>query len=295
VKPRSFSYECPTTRDAALALLATYRDDAAVLAGGQSLVPLLNFRLADQQVLIDINNISDLVGISLCDGHIRIGSMTRHETILNCPLIRQHIPLISEAMKFVAHLQIRMRGTLGGNLCNAHPSSEMPAVIAALDAEMECQSAKNGKRVIRWDEFFVGPMVNSLEPDELLCAINVPIPARGTGWCFLEVARRHGDFALAGAAVLLRLDPSGPIDEMKLSLCGMGNGPVRLFDLEKRFSGLAADDRFVANVEAWLGSNLIAPEEPTLSSNNKKTIATTIIVRALIRALERAQASGFHG
>ena len=295
MKPRSFSYECPTTRDAALALLATYRDDAALLAGGQSLVPILNFRLADKQVLIDINNISDLVGISLCDGHIRIGSMTRHEAILNCPLIRQQIPLISEAMKFVAHLQIRTRGTLGGNLCNAHPSSEMPAVMAALDAEMECESAENGKRVIRWDEFFVGPMVNSLEPDELLCAINVPIPASGTGWCFLEVARRHGDFAIAGTAVLLRLDPNGLIDEMKLSLCGMGDGPVRLFDLEERFSGVTTDDRFVGNVEAWLSSNLIAPEELTLSSNNKKTIATTVIVRALTRALERAQASGFHG
>jgi len=295
VKPRTFSYECPTTRDAALALLATHREEAGVLAGGQSLVPLMNFRLVDKQVLIDINNISDLVGISLCDGHIRIGSMTRHEAILNSALIREQIPLISEAMKFVAHLQIRTRGTLGGNLCNAHPSSEMPAVMAALDAEMECQSAEKGKRVIQWNEFFVSPMVNSLEPDELLCAINVPVPAGNTGWCFLEVARRHGDFALAGAAVLLRLDPKGLIDEMKLALCGMGDGPVRLFDLEERFSGATADDRFLGNVEMWLNSNLTAPEELMLSSNNKKTIAATVIVRALTRALERVQASSFHG
>jgi 6-hydroxypseudooxynicotine dehydrogenase subunit alpha len=294
VKPRSFSYECPTTRDAALALLAKHREEAAVLAGGQSLVPLMNFRLVDKQVLIDINNISDLAGITLCDEHIRIGSMTRHEAILNSPLIRQQIPLISEAMKFVAHLQIRTRGTLGGNLCFAHPSSEMPAVMAALDAQMECESAEKGKRVIQWNKFFVSPMVNSLEPEELLCNINVPVPARNTGWCFLEVARRHGDFALAGAAVLLRLDRNGLLDEMKVSLCGMGDGPVRLFELEENFSGATPDDGFFGNVETWLSTNLTAPEELTLSSNNKKKIATTVIVRALARALERAQDSSFH-
>ena len=230
MKPPPFAYECPSDVAEAVELLALHGGDARPLAGGQSLVPLLNFRLARPSVLVDLNRIEALARITVEDGALRLGAMARQASVETDARVARGWPLLTESIGHIAHPQIRNRGTVGGSLAHNDPAAELPAVMLALDAEMSAQGPQ-GQRTIAARDFFAGTMETALGADELLTEIAVPALPEGTGWGFQEAARRQGDFALVAVAVLLRPTGSGQIDA-RVVVTGTGGGPVRMRSAE---------------------------------------------------------------
>ena len=204
MKAPRFSYARPQNLDEALGLLAQHGDDARVLAGGQSLMPTLNMRLSQPKLLIDINRIAELKGISSTNGTVRVGALTRHVEVMNSPLIARHLPLIAEAMPHIAHVAVRNRGTFGGSIALADPSAELPACILALEASLVVESTR-GRRTIAADDFFHGLYETARAPDELLVEVLIPEQRRDHVSVFMELSRRHGDFAIAGLACYARI------------------------------------------------------------------------------------------
>ncbi|HUE85414.1 MAG TPA: xanthine dehydrogenase family protein subunit M [Vicinamibacterales bacterium] len=225
MKPAPFEYFSPQTLDDALALLAEHGGDARPLAGGQSLIPAMNFRLATPSVLVDLNAIDGLSRISECEGALRIGGMARHRTLERSDLVAQHAPLVSAAMPFVAHPAIRTRGTLGGSLAHADPAAELPAVMLALEARFTLRS-RDRTRVVAARDFFVGLFTTAIEPGELLTEIEIPALPPRSGVAFQEISRRHGDFALAGAAAIVSLDTAGRCAAARVALLSLSDRPV---------------------------------------------------------------------
>ena len=225
MKPPPFAYECPTDVAEAIALLAAHGEDARPLAGGQSLVPLLNFRLARPAVLVDLNRIEALGPVAVEGGALGIGAMARQAQVEADPAVARGWPILSEAIGHIAHPQIRNRGTVGGSLALNDPAAELPAAMLALDAEM-CAQGPAGPRTVGASDFFAGTMETALAADELLTGIRVPALPAGTGWSFREAARRQGDFALAAVAVLLR--PGGGGIDARVVVTGTGAGPARI-------------------------------------------------------------------
>ena len=252
MKPAPFAYECPSDVAEAVALLAAHGGDARPLAGGQSLVPLLNFRLARPAVLVDLNRIETLSRIRVSDGALCIGAMARQAAVEADPDVASGWPLLTEAIGHIAHPQIRNRGTVGGSLAHNDPAAELPAVMLALDAEMTAQGPQ-GQRIIAAGDFFAGTMETALAPDELLTEIRVPALPEGTGWGFQEAARRQGDFALVAVAILLRPTGSGQIDA-RVVVTGTGDGPVRMRSAEavlaERGTQMAKPGEAVGNAAA---------------------------------------------
>ena len=230
MKPPPFAYECPHDVDEAVALLAAHGGDARPLAGGQSLVPLLNFRLARPEVLVDLNRIETLGRIAVSEDGLRIGAMARQASVEAHAGVAQGWPILPEAIRHIAHPQIRNRGTIGGSLAHNDPAAELPAVMLALDAEMMAQGPQ-AQRVIAAGDFFAGTMETALAPDELLTEIRVPALPAGTGWGFQEAARRQGDFALVAVVALLRPAGAGQIDA-RIVVTGTGDGPARMHEAE---------------------------------------------------------------
>ena len=231
MKPPPFAYECPTEVADAVTLLAAHGADARPLAGGQSLVPLLNFRLARPTVLVDLNRIAALGGIAVENGALRIGAMARQAAVEADDRVARGWPLLTDAIGHIAHPQIRNRGTIGGSLAHNDPAAELPAVMLALDAEMTTQGPE-GARTIQAEDFFAGTMETALAPDELLTEIRVPALPEGTGWGFQEAARRQGDFALVAVAVLLRPSGSASGIDARVVVTGTGDGPQRIREAE---------------------------------------------------------------
>src|SRR6202041_129109 len=230
MKPAPFRYFAARTLEQALELKAEHGDEARFLAGGQSLVPTMNFRLTQPAALIDINPIADLAGIKNGSGEgLRIGAMTRYRTLERDPIIARHVPLMEEALPHITHPQIRNRGTIGGNLSHADPASELPAVATAMQARMKIRSSQ-GERELSASEFFVDLLTTCLEPEEMLVEIAFPASPPRSGSCFMEVARRRGDFALAGVAAIISLDEEGQFAEVRLGVCGVGETPVDVSD-----------------------------------------------------------------
>ncbi len=226
MKPPPFEYHSPTTVDEALSLLAEHGYDAKPLAGGQSLIPIMNFRLAQPAVLVDLNNISELSYIQPDEsGGLRLGAMTRHYQVEHDPLIAERAPLIFEAMPMIATSQIRSRGTFGGSIAHADPSAELVAVSVALGGRFRLRS-QSGEREAAASEFFLGMFTTLLEPQELLVEATFPaMPAR-TGWALMEVARRPHDFALVGVAAVLSLDDQERCQDTRIVFLSVGDGPV---------------------------------------------------------------------
>src|SRR5262245_4286459 len=225
MKPPRFDYLVPTSIDEACAILARHGDQAKLLAGGQSLVPLLNFRLARPAHLVDLNEIPGLDGIRVDDGRLVIGTMTRQRAAETSALVRAHCPLLAEALPLVAHVQIRNRGTVGGSLAHADPAAELPAVLAALDGEVVLRSS-SGDRVLKAEQFFVSYFTSAAAPGEMLVEVRLPGMLPSTGSAFLEVGRRTGDFALVGVAVTVTIDGSGVCTAGTVALTGVGPTPV---------------------------------------------------------------------
>ena len=218
MKPAPFKYIAASSLDQALALKAEYGDEARFLAGGQSLIPAMNFRLARPAVLIDINPLSELAGIDRSDGEtIRVGAVTRYRALERDTAFLNVCPLFADALPHIAHPQIRNRGTIGGNLSHADPASELPAVATAMQARMKIRS-KQGERELAASEFFIDLLTTCLEPGEMLVEIAFPASPLRSGSCFMEVARRRGDFALAGVAAIVSLDEDGQFAEVRLAL-----------------------------------------------------------------------------
>jgi CO/xanthine dehydrogenase FAD-binding subunit len=228
MKPPRFAYEAPRRLDDTLQLLDRHAVDGKVLAGGQSLVPLLNFRLARPDVIIDLNRVEELAFLRRERGVLRIGALTRQATVEHSPLVADHWPLIADTMRWVAHPQVRNRGTVGGSVAHADPAAELPVALTALDAQFHARSAARGARTIAARDFFQAPLMTALEPDELLVEIEVPSPPEGARGGFAEHARTHGDFALAGAAVL-----RAGTEHAAIALLGAGPTPVRVPDAER--------------------------------------------------------------
>ncbi len=225
VKPASFKYLTADSAASALALKAEHGEEARFLAGGQSLIPAMNFRLAQPAALIDINPAQDLDYLKIENNSLCIGALTRNRALERDPLVAKHQPLVREAIAQVAHPQIRNRGTLAGNLAHADPASEMPAVMLALGARMKARSAR-GERWIAARDFFTGIFSTALAADELLAEIEIPALPPRTGCAFLEVARRRGDYAMMGVAAVVTLGDDGACKKVRLAYCSAGPTPM---------------------------------------------------------------------
>jgi len=291
VKPAAFEYFAPATVDQALALLAAHGGEAKPLAGGQSLIPAMNFRLARPRALVDLNRIAELSYIRSAKGGTTIGAMTRQRAVEQSDVVTRGAPLLAEAMPAIAHPQIRNRGTIGGSLAHADPSAELPAVMLALDAAFRARSV-TGERTIPASEFFKGMLETALAPDELLVEIGLrPMPDR-SGTAFLEVARRHGDYALVGIAVVVTLDGQGRCKAARIALLSVGDGPVLAVEAGKTLTGQVPSAEMVrAAADAAATRDVDPPSDIHASAAYRRRLVAVLTRRALGRAFERAGAT----
>jgi carbon-monoxide dehydrogenase medium subunit len=287
MKPAPFTLHRPTTVAEATALLAEHGDEVKPLAGGQSLVPMLALRLTRFEHLVDLNRVAELRTIAAENGGLRIGAGTRQATVGSGPTIAREVPLLTRATPLIGHFQIRNRGTIGGSLAHADPASEYPAVALALDAELEVTGTRGARRVPAQD-FFVGTWMTVVEPDELLTAVVVPLSQARRGVAIDEVARRHGDFALAGAVAVIDLDASDRVQHAAIAMFGMGSTPVRAPAAEQALAGHASND-VDANEIAQLAVRETRPPDDVHASAAYRTRAGAHLVeRVLTQALEEA-------
>lgn len=284
MKPAPFAYAAPTGLAEALALVREHGAEGKVLAGGQSLVPLLAMRLARPAVLIDLNRVRQLDYIRN-GAEVRIGAMTRQRTAELSPVVRRRLPLLAEALGYIGHPQIRNRGTIGGTLAHADPSAELPAVLAALGGRVVVQSHR-GTRTLGPDEFFVSYLTTALEPDELLVEVRLPVHDR-MGSAFVEVARRHGDYALVGVAALVEMG-GGRVTRARLAFTGVGAVPVRIPELEQMLTGRALDEAAVTEAGRIASARLDPEGDIHASAAYRREVAGVLAERALRLAGDRA-------
>jgi CO/xanthine dehydrogenase FAD-binding subunit len=241
MKPPRFQYCAPHMLDEALALLNQYGEDAKVLAGGQSLIPLLNMRLAGPAYLVDINHLTELHYIEPEDGYFAIGATVRQRQVEHSPLVQQQLPLLIEAVQHIGHMQIRNRGTIAGSIAHADPAAELPALLTCLNGEVVAQSV-HGERVMKAEEFFTGYLSTALEPGEMVTEIRFPRIAPQAGWAFMEFARRSGDYALVGAAAVVTATPDDQCTHAHLAMQGVAGSPVRVREVEQMLVGTTLDE-----------------------------------------------------
>jgi aerobic carbon-monoxide dehydrogenase medium subunit len=279
-------YEAPKTVSEAVELLAQHQDEASVLAGGQSLIPLLALRLARPAVLIDINGIDELSGVSAADGWVAIGAMTREYVAEESETIADTVPLLAAALPLIGHEAIRNRGTIGGSLAHADPAAELPAVARALDAEFVVRG-QSGERVVPAAEWFEGFLTTSRRPDELLVEVRFPAAGRGTGISFQEVARRHGDFAIVGLAASLTLS-GGAISDARLAFAGLSDVPVRATDAEDLLAGEEPSPELFDEAARRATGDTDPPADLHGSSDYRRKVAAALVRRGLRAAADNA-------
>jgi carbon-monoxide dehydrogenase medium subunit len=279
-------YEAPATVGDAVDLLAEHEDEASVLAGGQSLIPLLALRLARPMVLIDINGLDELSGVSVTNGHVTVGALTREYMAEESETVAEAVPLLAAALPLIGHEAIRSRGTIGGSLAHADPAGELPSVARALDAEFVLRS-RSGERTVPAAEWFEGYLSTARRPDELLAEIRFPKAALGTGVAFLEIARRHGDFAMVGLAASLTL-ADGTISDARLAFSGVADVPVRAWDAEESLRGERPSAELFAEAARRATADLDPPADLHGSSEYRKKVAATLVRRGLQAAAENA-------
>jgi len=284
MKPAPFEYHRPASLAETFDLLDRYGDDGRLLAGGQSLVPALNLRLAAPRAVIDINRIPDLDTIRVTAGGLVIGALARQEALERSPLVREHAPLIAAAIPHVGHSAIRARGTLGGSLALADPAAELPACAVALGATIRA-GRRGGFRDIAADEFFRGIYTTALVPGEIVTEILVPRAAAGWRWGFDELARRHGDFALAGLAAGASIT-AGAVAELRLVFFGVGTRPVRARRAEAALAGRRADAETLAAAGRALDGDLDPPGDVHGSPALRRHLARVLLARVVGRLVE---------
>ena len=287
MKPAPFKYVAATSLDQALSLKAQYGDDARFLAGGQSLIPAMNFRLARPAVLIDINGLTELAGVGRSKpGEIGIGALTRYRALERDGDFLKACPLFADALPHIAHPQIRNRGTVGGNLAHADPASELPAVATAMGARMRIKSLR-GERELAAAKFFVGLLTTDIQPDEMLVEIALPAANPRSGASFMEIARRRGDFALAGVAAIVTQDDAGRCSDVRLALCGVGETPVDASAAASPLLGQACSDDAIDAVAANVQKAITPFGNVHASPDYQRHIAGILTNRAIKAAHHR--------
>lgn len=287
MKPAPFKYIAASSLEHALSLKAEHGEDASFLAGGQSLVPAMNFRLAQPAVLIDINPLRDCASIGRSNtGEVQVGALTRYRTLERDPDFLASCPLFADALPHIAHPQIRNRGTIGGNLSHADPASELPALAVAMQARLRLRSV-SAEREIAASNFFVGLLTTDLQPDEMLVEIVFPAPKPRSGSCFMEIARRRGDFAQAGVAAIVTLDDAGTCTNVRLALCGVGDTPVDASEIASLLIGQPMTDERLDAVAAALGNSLSPSGSVHASADYQRHVAGVLAKRALQEAHRR--------
>jgi CO/xanthine dehydrogenase FAD-binding subunit len=282
MKPVKFDYVAPTTLDAAVEALTAANGEGKLLAGGQSLLPLLNFRMSRPAVLVDLNGINDLSFIELRGDSVAIGALTRHREIEHSPLIASKLPVMSAAMRHVAHLAIRNRGTIGGSLSHADPAAELPMMAMFYNASLIVQGA-GGRRTVAAKDFFVDALTNSLEPEDIVVEIEFPV-LQHDGWAFEEVARRFGDFALASIAVSIRSGPSSIMDA-RVAVMGVADTPLRLQDVEKQVCEIEIDGGTSERFSELVMSSVTPHSDLHASAEYRKHLLGELAKRAMRTAL----------
>lgn len=289
MKPAQFEYLAPTSVQDAIDALSEGGDDVKILAGGQSLVPLMNMRLARPRTVVDINRIGELAYIREHDGGLAIGALTRQRAAEKSDLLRERAPLMHEAIGYIGHIAIRTRGTIGGSIAHADPAGELPAVVTALDAELVVRGP-GGERTVRPEEFFLTYLTTVLGPDELLTEVRLPAWPAAAGWSFREVSRRHGDYALVGVACTIRLAEDGSCSDARLVLTGVGGAPYVSRAGQDAVRSERPSPALLEHVQEAVSSDEgLEPESDIhASALYRKEVAGVMAKRALAAAIERA-------
>lgn len=284
MKPAAFAYRVPETVEETLNALGEHGEDAKVLAGGQSLVPLLNFRMARPEMLVDVNHLDTLGLLRRRDRTLHIGALSREAQLERSAVVARGWPVLAEAVRYVGHPAIRNRGTVGGSVAHCDPAAELPTALTALDARFRIRSLRGG-RTLDADAFFVGYLTNAMDPDELLVEIEVPPMAPGSGSAFTEYARLHGDFALAGAAAVVSIDADLRCRTARLALLGAGGRPVRARSAEAVLVGARIDQAVAADAAELAGRD----SDPPAPADHRRALLRVLTERALLTAAARAE------
>jgi carbon-monoxide dehydrogenase medium subunit len=288
MKPAPFKYIAANSLAQALALKAEHGDEAKFLAGGQSLMPAMNFRLAQPAILIDINRIEELAGIRPNTGGARIGALTRYHQLERDAGMMRDFPLLGEALPHIAHPQIRNRGTIGGNLSHADPASELPAVTVALQARMRLQTSSTERWVAAGD-FFLGSLTTGIQSDEMLTEIEWPSSPPRTGSCFMEIARRRGDFAIVGVAAMVTLGENDRCSRIRLAFCGVGETPIDASAAAGLLIGREVTEPAIVEVAHAIQPIIEPAGSVHATADYQRHIAGVLTERALMAANQRAR------
>ena len=287
MKPAPFEYHAPSSVEEVLNLKSQFGEDAKFLAGGQSLVPAMNFRIVQPTVLIDLNRVDDLSYIREDKDVIRVGAMARERHLEFDASIQKHTPLLHEAVPFIAHPQIRNRGTIGGSIVNADPAAELPVLMIALNARLKARN-KSGERWLPAKDFFAGMFTTALTPDEVLVEIELPFAEKNTGWSFMEVAPRLGDYAMMGVAALVTLDEKGKCKSAKLVYLNAGDGPVDATEAAKSLVGETLNEKLFESAAVIASEKEINPFGNIHASTEfQRHLAKTLTGQALKQAYQR--------
>jgi carbon-monoxide dehydrogenase medium subunit len=288
MKPGQFRYIAPQTLEECLATLAEHGDEASVLGGGQSLLPLMSLRIARPDILVDVNRIPGLDQIEVSERAIELGALVRSAGAEHDPRIGAALPLMGEALRYAGHPPIRNRTTVGGSVAHADSASELPTVLAVVDGSVRLASVR-GERTLRWDEFLVATFMTNREPDELVVGLEFPVPP-GMRFAFHEVARRHGDFALVGACVGLAANGGGRIDAANIALFGVGGTPTRVLAAEQLLVGEELRGNWDDELRVAVAEGLEPPEDIHASAAYRRAVGATLVVRLARKLAERSTA-----
>lgn len=294
MKPAAFEYLRPDTLKEALTLLDEYGFDAKVLAGGQSLIPMMNMRLARPPYLIDINKLKELDYIRLEQDQLVIGGLTRHFTVELSPVVKEHAPMLAEGMKLIGHAQIRSRGTIGGSIVHADPTAELPVMLTALEGRLTVES-NEGERVLEPDEFFLTYLTTTIEPNEILTKISIPIIQPRSGQAIEEFTLRKGDFAIVLAAASVTLDEAGAIEKAILCVGGVDGIPIRLDEITDRLMGQVPDDQMIEEACAEIADWIEPEPDIHASAEYRKDLSVILSARAIKKAVKQATISASKG
>jgi carbon-monoxide dehydrogenase medium subunit len=284
MKPSAFEYASPATLVEAISLLQAGNGNAKLISGGQSLMPMLAFRLAAPELLVDLKHVPDLNIIRIEDDGVRLGAKVRWCDIANDSRLATAHPLLAEAIKHVAHYQIRNRGTVGGSLAHADPSAEMPGVALTCDARMTIVGP-HGSRIEKAADFFVGPLQTSLASDEILTSVHLPAWPLPRRWAFREFARRKGDFAMAGVALFYDLDEKQRAVDVHIGAIGIADRPVRLTAAETALNGSVVNDRIIGVAAAAARDEIDPPSDIHAPAAYRRSLVATLLARGLAQSV----------
>ena len=280
MKLPDFEYSCPATLSEAISILASRPDDAKALAGGQSLMPMLAFRLAQPSLLVDLRKIPDLQRIRISEDGVALGAMVRWRDIEDDQRLQASHPLLVAAISHVAHYQIRNRGTVGGSLAHADPAAEMPGIAVACDAEI-IVVGRTGERIIRADAFFLGALTTALDADELIVEIRLPLWPKARRFGFQEVSRRHGDFAIAAVALYFDLDADRKVRNAHIGIIGIEDKPRRLSEVEQVLNGRVVEDAVIAEAETAAAATVNPGSDIHASAAYRRALVGALVERTL--------------